>query len=113
MENITKGEQTPLHYQLTDLEKWAFRTVLALLIMLVSWVSVRAITSQDNTAKSVNDLTEKVAVFSVQLGYISGQVSTTSSLSQQVALIQQLQQDHEKRLQRLEEIELGGHRVSK
>jgi len=91
-----------IHYQPTNLEKWSLRFLLGVLLALVSWVGVRAIDSQDATTKSVNDLTEKVAVISVQLSELSGQVSVATTLPQQVALMQQVQQDHERRLEKLE-----------
>lgn len=95
-------EDMTTHYQPAAFEKWALRLLLGLLLALVSWVGVRAINSQEDTTKSVNDLTEKMAVFSVQLTYLSGQVSSATALSQQVALMQQIQQDYGRRLQHLE-----------
>lgn len=96
-------EDMVTHYQPATFEKWALRFLLGVLLGLVSWVGVRAINSQEDTTKSVNDLTEKMAVFSVQLTYLSGQVSSATALSQQVALMQQIQQDYGRRLQKLEE----------
>lgn len=95
------------HYQPATLEKWLFRGLLAILIALVGWVGNRAINSQDATTKSVNDLTDKVAVLSIQLTDLSTQVSQYTTTPQQIALMQQIQSDHEKRLERLESFMYG------
>lgn len=95
------------HYRPNSLEKWLFRGLLTVLIALVGFIGNRAINSQDATTKSVNDLTDKVAVLSTQFSYLSSQISQYTTTPQQLALMQQVQTDHEKRLERLESILYG------
>jgi TolA-binding protein len=91
------------HYQPSTFERWALRILIGLLVSIVGWIGIRAIDGQDKTASAVNDLTTQVAVMRGQLSDLATQVQSTSELQKQVATMQQVQADHERRLGRIED----------
>jgi len=100
---MSESTRETTHYQPSTFERWVLRTLIGLLVALVGWIGIRAIDGQDKTAAAVNDLTTRVAVMSGQLSDLTAQVQSTSELQKQVATMQQVQADHERRIGRLED----------
>lgn len=95
------------HYEPSTFERWALRSLIAALVGLVSWIGIRAINGQDATTTAVRGLTTQMAVMQSQVNGISSQLSDTNQLTRQIAVMQETQQDHERRLEMLEQRNQG------
>lgn len=87
---------------LTFWERWVFRTIVGILIALVGWLGVHAVTGQQDTTSAVNTLSIQMAVMQSQLTSLGTQVNDTQNLTKQVAVMQEELQDHERRIEYLE-----------
>lgn len=100
---LLPGRDERGHYVPTKFERWALRGLISLLVMLVSWIGLRAIDGQDKTVDAVRDLTTQVAVMRNQISDLTLQVGDTHDMTKQIAVMQQMQQDHERRIELLED----------
>lgn len=91
------------HLTLTFWERWVFRTIVGILIALVGWLGVRAVDAQGSTTSAVATLSVQMAVMQNQISAISTQVTDTNTLTRQVAVLQEEVQDHERRIELLED----------
>lgn len=91
------------HYVPTTIERWALRGLISVLVALVSWIGLRAINGQDKTVDAVRDLTTQVAVMRSQMSDLTLQVGDTHDMTKQIAVMEQTLQDHERRIELLED----------
>lgn len=91
------------HYDPTALERWLFRLAIGALVSVVCWIGVRAINGQDQTAQAMRDLSTEVAVMRSQMTDLTVQVGDTHDMTKQIAVMQQTLQDHERRIELLED----------
>jgi cell division protein FtsB len=91
------------HYEPNTFERWAVRGLIGILVTLVGWIGVRAINGQDQAASAMRDLSTQVAVMRTQMADLSVQVGDTHDMTKQIAVMQQTLQDHERRIELLED----------